>query len=46
MTRAVPPGLAALICCLLLVLSACDTLKLRGEGGSSSEPEIDIGITF
>lgn len=38
--------LAALLCCLMLSLAACDTVKVRGEGGSSSEPEIDIGIRF
>ena len=38
--------LAALLCCLMLTLGACDTVKVRGEGGSSSEPEIDIGVRF
>lgn len=39
-------GLAALLVALLLGATACERIKLRGEGGSSTDPEIDIGIEF
>ncbi|MCR9222226.1 MAG: hypothetical protein NXI21_18545 [Alphaproteobacteria bacterium] len=39
-------GLAALLLALLLGATACEQVKLRGQGGSSSDPEIDIGIEF
>ncbi len=29
-----------------LAAGACENLVVRGEGGSSSEPEIDIGVKF
>jgi hypothetical protein len=35
---------AALV--LTITLSACDRLKVHGEGGSNSDPEVDIGIKF
>lgn len=37
---------ALLLAVMLMGAGGCESLFVRGEAGSSSDPEIDIGIHF
>lgn len=49
MRRRRRPSIAVGLLLALLALgaaSACERVTLKGEGGSSSDPNIDIGVRF